>query len=385
MENFIYYNKTKIIFGKDVEEGCGEECRKYGKKVLVHYGGGSVVKSGLLDRVIKSLQDSGMEVFTLGGVVPNPRLSLVYQGIELVKKEKIDIVLAVGGGSVIDSSKAIALGARYNGDVWDFYIGKAVPTDIMPIGTILTIPAAGSESSFSTVITNDMTGVKRSFRNDINRPFFSFLDPKLIVTVPLKHQIAGIIDMYSHVVERYFTNSEHVELTSQLCEATMRSIIIAGPKFIQDPTNYDNAAEIMWTASFAHNSMIEVGRITDWGTHAIEHEISAEYDLTHGLGIAIILPAQMKYVYKHNIKLFARYARNVYSIEESDDEKAALKGIEATQKFFESLGAKTTLTSAGIPTDQFEKMAKRAVLLGPVGHFVSLDVPEIIDIYNLAK
>jgi len=384
MENFIYYNKTKIIFGKDVEKDCGQECAKYGKKVLVHYGGGSVIKSGLLDRVIESLEKAGLTIYQLGGVVPNPRLSLVYEGVKLVKEKKIDIVLAVGGGSVIDSGKAIALGSKYDGDVWDFYIGKATPKDILPIGTVLTIPAAGSESSYSTVITNDEMGLKRSFRNDINRPLFSFLDPKIIATVPKKQQIAGICDMYSHVVERYFTSVEHVELTNQLCEATFRSIILEAPNYLKDPSDYDAASEIMWTAAFAHNSILETGRIADWGTHSIEHELSAEYDITHGLGIAIMLPAWMKYVYKKNLPLFARYARNVYGIEENDDEKAALLGIEATKNFFKNLGAPVSLSEVNIPKDKFQKMAHKAVILGPVGHMVLLKEEDIVKIYELA-
>lgn len=384
MENFIYYNKTKIIFGKDVEKDCGQECAKYGKKVLVHYGGGSVKKSGLLDRIIESLEKAGLTIYQLGGVVPNPRLSLVYEGIKLVKDEKIDLVLAVGGGSVIDSGKAIALGSKYDGDVWDFYVGKATPKDILPIGTVLTIPAAGSESSYSTVITNDNEGLKRSFRNDINRPLFSFLDPKIIATVPKKQQIAGICDMYSHVVERYFTSVEHVELTSQLCEATFRSIILSAPNYLNDPSDYDAAAEIMWTAAFAHNSILEAGRIADWGTHSIEHELSAEYDITHGLGIAIMLPAWMKYVYKKNLSLFARYARNVYCIKESDDEKAALLGIEATKNFFKSLGAPVSLSEVNIPKNKFQKMAHKATIFGPIGHMVLLKEEDIVKIYELA-
>lgn len=384
MENFVFYNKTKIIFGKGVENNCGDECKKYGKKVLVHYGGGSIIKSGLYDRVIKSLKDNGMEVYSLGGVVPNPRLSLVYKGIELVKKEHIDIILAVGGGSVIDSGKAIALGAKYDGDVWDFYIGKNTPKDILPIGTILTIPAAGSESSFSTVITKEDGWVKKSYRNDMNRPLFSFLNPELISTVPHSHLVAGVIDMYCHVIERYFTNSKHVILTDELCEGTMRAIIENGPKFIKEPSNYDYASEIMWSSTVAHNSLLECGRITDWGSHGIEHELSALYDVTHGLGLAIIVPAWMKYVYKHDISRFARYARNVYKVNELNDEKAALEGIIKTQSFFESLGAKTNLIDANIPTDQFDLLATKATSFGPQGKFVPLQKEDVLKILEIA-
>ncbi|MGI6377637.1 MAG: iron-containing alcohol dehydrogenase [Bacilli bacterium] len=385
MENFIYDNKTKIIFGRDVENTCAQECQKYGQRILIHYGGGSIVRSGLLDRVMSKLKEAKLEVHLLGGIVPNPRLKLVYEGIELVKKKKIDLILAIGGGSVIDSAKAIALGAKYDGDVWDFFAGKAVPTDILPLGTILTIPAAGSESSNSTVITKDDGLIKRSFRNNINRPLFSFLNPTLIATVPKKHLIAGVVDMYSHIIERYFTNVEHVLLTTELCEAGMRAIKELGPKFLKDPANYDYAAEIMWASTVAHNALFETGRIADWASHGIEHELSAEYDLSHGLGLAIIVPAWMKYVYRHNVPLFARYARKVYDVSIEDDEKAALEGIKKTQAFFESLGAETSLVKAKVPTDKFEFLAKRATLRGPLGQFVKLTASDIVKIYELAR
>lgn len=386
MENFIYQNQTKIIFGRGVEETCGKECRKYGTKVLIHYGGGSIKKIGLYDRVIKSLKEEGMTIYELGGVLPNPRLGLAKEGIKMVKENNIDIILAVGGGSVIDSAKCIALGAKYDGDVWDFYCGKAQPTSILPVGTILTIPAAGSESSFSTVMTNEDGLIKISYRNELNRPLFSYLNPDLIGSVPKNHLIAGVIDMFSHVLERYFTNVKNVDLTDELCEGVCRTIIKNGPLFVNEPTNYDYASQIMWTSTVAHNSLLDTGRIADWASHMIEHELSALYDLSHGMGLAIIIPAWMKYVYSHDIKRFARFANKVWDVPMMDNlEQMALIGIAKTQKFFEELGAKTSLSAANLPCDSFEQMAKKATWRGPVGKFVPLDVEDIVKIYKLAK
>ncbi len=386
MENFTYYNKTKIIFGRGVEKTCGQECRQYGTKVLLHYGGGSIKKSGLYDRVVASLKEAGMTVYELGGVQPNPVLSLVHKGIDLVKANGIEIILAVGGGSVIDSAKGIALGAKYDGEVWDFYSGKVLPKAILPLGTILTIPAAGSESSFSTVITNEDGLIKKSYRNDLNRPLFSFMNPELIATVPPKQMIAGSVDIFSHILERYFTNATHVDLTDELCEGTFRALIKNAPLFISEPTNYDYASEVMWTSTIAHNSILDTGRIADWGSHMIEHELSALYDVTHGLGLAIIVPAWMKYVYHHDIKRFARFANKVWGVAESNNlEEMATIGIAKTQRFFETLGAKTSLADANIPCDQFELMASKATKNGPIGKFVPLYKEDVINIYKLAK
>ncbi|MEG0686861.1 MAG: iron-containing alcohol dehydrogenase, partial [Erysipelotrichales bacterium] len=270
MKNFIYQNPTKIIFGKDTHKNVGEEVAKYGKKVLLHYGGSSIKKSGLYDIVIKSLKENNIEVVELGGVVPNPRLSMVYKGIDLIKSEDIDFILAVGGGSVIDSAKAISAGAKYDGDVWDFLKSPKAIEDGIPLGTIVTLPATGSEMNTRCVITKDDTQEKRgaSFLN----PTFSIINAELCATLP-KHQVAnGIVDMFSHCLERYFTTSDNVEVTDRLLEANMKTILSLGLDVYKDPSDYDKYAQLFWAGTVAHNYSLCVGRTTDWASHQIEHE-----------------------------------------------------------------------------------------------------------------
>ena len=386
MENFAYFNPTKIIFGQKTEETVGKEIAVYGKKVLLHYGGGSIKSTGLYDRVVQSLTAAGLEIFELGGVAPNPRLSMVRIGIDLVRKHGIDAIVAVGGGSVIDSAKGIRLGASYQGDVWDYYIGKANnPGALIPLGVILTIPAAGSESSVSSVITNEEGLIKRSFRHDALRPNFAIMNPELTYTIPPYHQTAGIVDIFSHVLERYFTNATHVDLTDELCEGVFRAIVKNGYNNYKHPGNYDYAAEVMWTSTIAHNGILDTGRIADWASHMIEHELSALYDLSHGRGLAIIVPAWMTYVYKHDVARFARFANKVFDVPVSANlEEMAKAGIVQTRAFFESLGIPTTLTAAKLPTDQFALMAKKAAKGATVGQFVKLTEGDIYKIYELA-
>ena len=255
MENFRFFNPTAIIFGKDTEKFVGAETKKRGKRVLVHFGGGSIKKSGLYDRVVGSLRESGIEFLELGGVKPNPRLSLVCEGVELCRKNNVDFILAVGGGSVIDSAKAIALGAKYAGDVWDFYMGKTAPTEALPIGCVLTIPAAGSESSQSSVITNEEGKLKRFCDTEILRPRFAIMNPELSFTLPPYQTACGASDIMAHVMERYFTNSRHVELTDRLCESTLKTVIDNVPTALREPQNYDARAEIMWAGAIAHNDL----------------------------------------------------------------------------------------------------------------------------------
>jgi len=386
MENFVYYCPTKIIFGHKKEEEVGKEISKYGKRVLLHYGGGSIKVSGLYDKVISNLKAAGLEVFELGGVQSNPLLSLVRKGIELCKKEHIEAIIAVGGGSVIDSAKGIAIGALYQGDVWDFYSFKVDPKESLPVGVILTIPAAGSEMSVSSVITNEENQIKFSFRHEILRPKFSILDPELISTVPMYHIAAGICDMFCHVAERYFTNSTNVNLTNYLCEGTMKNIIEVGPKYLANPSDYDAAAEVMWSSTMAHNGILETGRISDWASHRIEHELSALYDISHGAGLAIIMPAWMRYVYHHDINLFAHYASSVFNVKVLDDKvKMAEEGIQKTTEFFASLGLPTSLMKANIRTDQFELIANKCTKDGPVGKFLPIDKKAVLDILEIAK
>ena len=385
MLNFEYYCPTKIIFGKGKENEVGSIVKQYGKKILLHYGGGSVIRSGLLDRVKASLNKDGIEYVELGGVQPNPRLSLINEGIKLVKEQNIDFILAVGGGSVIDSAKGIGLGSKYDGDLWDIYLRKATPVDHTPVGVILTIPAAGSEMSTSAVITNEATMEKRGYNTVFNRPVFSILNPELIYTVPKYHLAAGIVDMFAHVVERYFTNTTNVTVTDNLCLGVMNAIYTCGSKYINDVTNYDLAAEVIWAASMAHNGILDPGRLTDWSSHAMEHSLSAYYDISHGGGLAVIIPAWMKYVYKHNPAIFAKYAEAVFGVEkQGTDEEKALLGIQKTIEFFESLGLPTKLSAYNIEEAKFEEMAKHACVFGPIGNFVKLHEEDIVKIYKSA-
>ena len=385
MLNFEYVCPTKIIFGKGKENEVGNIVKQYGKKILLHYGGGSVIRSGLLDRVKSSLKAAGIDFIELGGVQPNPRLSLVNEGIKLVKENDIDFILAVGGGSVIDSAKGIGLGSKYNGDLWDIYLRKATPTDHIPVGVILTIPAAGSEMSTSAVITNEVTMEKRGYNTPLNRPVFSILNPELIYTVPKYHLSCGIVDMFAHVVERYFTNTTNVTVTDNLCLGVMNAIYTCGSKYINDVTNYDLAAEVVWAATMAHNGILDPGRETDWSSHAMEHSLSAYYDISHGGGLAVIIPHWMKYVYKHNPKIFAKYAVAVFGLDkDKNDEELALEGINKTIEFFESLGLPTKLSAYKIDNSKFIEMAKHACIFGPIGNFVKLNEQDVINIYTSA-
>ncbi|WP_226671193.1 iron-containing alcohol dehydrogenase [Metabacillus litoralis] len=387
MQNFTFDNKTKIIFGKDKEQVVGEESVVYGKKLLLHYGGGSIKESGLYDTVLNSLKKQNVEVYELGGVKPNPRVSLVREGVTLCKENNIDFILAVGGGSVIDSAKAIAAGAKYDGDVWDFFTGKAGVTECLPIGVVLTIPAAGSESSAGTVITNEDGDYKRATGSLLMRPQFAILNPVLTYTLPSYQTACGVTDMMAHILERYFTNEKNVELTDRLCEATLKTIINNAHTVIEEPTNYDARAEIMWAGTIAHNDLLDTGRIGDWASHDIEHEISGIYDIAHGAGLAIIFPAWMKYVYKHDINRFVQFANRVWDVEIdlNNPEKTALAGIKKLEQFFSSIGMPVSLKEVDINDEHFTEMAKKATERWPLGNFVKLHADDVERIYQLAR
>jgi alcohol dehydrogenase YqhD (iron-dependent ADH family) len=387
MRNFTFDNKTKIIFGKDTENIVGKETKLYGKKVLLHYGGGSIKKSGLYDRIIKSLNEEDIEVFELSGVKPNPRLSLVKEGIKICKEEKIDFILAVGGGSVIDSSKAIGIGSVYDGDVWDFFEGKATIENTLPVGIILTIPAAGSESSKGMVITKEEEELKRSAGGACVRPKFAILNPELTFTLPSYQTACGVTDMMAHVMERYFTNVKNVDLTDRLSEATMKTIINNGKILFKEPNNYDARAEIMWAGTIAHNGLLDTGREGDWGSHDIEHEISGIYDIAHGAGLAIVFPAWMKYVYKHDINKFLQFVTRVWGVEADFDnlEKTVLEGIDKMEEFFISIGLPVRLSQVNITDEKFEEMAEKGTQVHPLGNFVKLHKEDVLEILKLAK
>lgn len=388
MINFTFQNPTKIIFGKGTEKLVGVETKKYADKVLLHYGGGSIKKIGLYDTVVNSLMEAGVEFVELGGVQPNPRLSLVYQGIDICRKEGIKFILAVGGGSVIDSAKAIAVGVPYDGDVWDFYAGKAKVRKALPVGTVLTIPAAGSEASPSSVITNEDGWYKRGLTTDHIFPKFSILNPEFTYTLPNYQTACGAADIFAHIMERYFTNTRNVELTDRLCEAAMKTLINNVPKALANPTDYDVRAEIMWTATVAHNNLLGTGREEDWASHNIEHEISGIYDIAHGAGLAIVFPAWMKYVYKHDVQRFAQFAVRVWDVEYNfyNPEETALKGIEKLKEFFSSIGLPVSLREAGIDDSRLEEMADKCTASDTqtVGGFVKLNKKDVYEILKLA-
>lgn len=387
MMNFTFQNATKIIFGKETELLVGEEMSSVGKKVLLHYGGGSIKKSGLYDRVIKSLEEANIEVVELAGVKPNPRLSLVEKGIAMCKEQAIDSILAVGGGSVIDSAKAIAAGSVYDGHVWDFYTGKAIIEKALPIGVVLTIPAAGSESSGGSVITNEDGWYKKAAGGEAIRPQFSILNPVLTYTLPDYQTACGVIDMFAHILERYFTRVENVAVTDRMSEGLMKVIIDTAPKVLGKSTDYDARAEIMWAGTLAHNDLLATGKIGDWASHDIEHEISGIYDIAHGAGLAIVFPAWMTYVYKEDIPRFAQYANRVWNVDINpfNIEEAALEGIKRTKNFFRSIGMPVSLKDADIPADRIGEMAKKGTESGPLGNFLALHEKDVAAILELAK
>ncbi|GHV39716.1 NADH-dependent alcohol dehydrogenase [Spirochaetia bacterium] len=387
MQNFEYYNRTKIIFGKGTEDQVGSETAKYAKRVLLHHSGGSAVKSGLLDRVKASLKKASVEWVELDGVKPNPRLSKVHEGVALCKKEKLEFILAVGGGSVIDSAKAIAIGALYDGDVWDFYDRKKTAALALPVATVLTIPAAGSESSISSVITNEQGPWKQSVDEECIRPVFSILNPELTYSLPNYQTACGVSDMLAHIMERYFTKEPHVELTDELCEGAMRAIIRNARKiFSGGEKDYNARAEIMWAGAIAHNNLLSTGRIGDWGSHLIEHELSAFFDVAHGAGLSIIFPAWITYNIKEDTPRLARFAAKVWGVDGAfyDYEQAALEGVFRLKNFFRSIGLPVTFADAKLDPAKIPEMAKHAVKFGPLGNYRKLNEKDVEAIYRLA-
>ena len=389
MNNFTFYSPTYFCFGKDTEKEAGALVKRFGgSKVLIHYGGGSVVRSGLLGRVKESLQSSGISFVELGNVKPNPRSGLVYEGIELCKKEGVDFILAVGGGSTIDSSKAIAAGVVYEGDFWDFYSGKYVE-EALPIGTILTIAAAGSEGSPDSVITNENGMYKRGATGDALRPKFSILNPALTQTLPAYQSACGITDIMAHLYERYLTNTPEVEVTDRLIEALLLTMVHEGPRVLENPNNYDARANIMWAGMMAHNNSCGVGRSQDWNSHNIEHELSALYDCAHGAGLAVTMPAVFTYVMNHNVMRFAQVATRVWGcqMDFAHPEVTAKAGIEALRSFLISLGMPRNFAELGAKEEDIPKLVD--VLCngdgrpGSITGFVTLDQEDCRKIYEM--
>jgi alcohol dehydrogenase len=388
MDDFTFRNPTKIIFGKGKEHLVGAEALAYGYRVLLHYGGGSIKSTGLYDTVTTSLKKAGLEIVELGGVKPNPRVSLVREGIKICREKRIDLILAVGGGSVIDSAKAISIGVPYDGDVWDFYTGKAQAETALPVGTVLTLPAAGSESSDGSVLTNEDGMLKRPYGANLLYPVFSILNPELAFTLP-KFQIAcGIADMTAHLLERYFTNSKPVGLSDRLLEGTMKNIMDYAQRVLEKPDEYNSWAEIMWSGTLAHNNLFGVDRENDWASHDIEHELSGIYDIAHGAGLAVIFPAWMKYNYKQDIDRFAQWAVRVWNVEENfwSREQTALAGIQKFEEFLQSLGLATTLAGVDIDESRLEEMADKCTNedTKTLGGFVKLGKNDVLNILRLA-
>lgn len=386
MLNFVYDNKTTLIFGKETQHEIGTLLKRFDKKVLLLYGGGSIKNSGLYDDVTESLKSSVIEYMELGGVHPNPTLPLVYEGIRLCREHGLEFILAVGGGSVIDSAKAIALGVPYNGDVWELYLTKQQPqTEPLQVATILTIPAAGSESSPNTVITNEETRRKLGYKSPKLRPVFSIINPELFFTLPHYQMANGVCDMMSHIFERYFTRTLHTDLSDSLCEATLRTIIKNAKILNKDLNNYDAWAEIAFSGNLAHNNLLGVGREQDWACHALEHELSALYNVDHGAGLSVITPAWMKYVSPKHQGIFIQFAVNVMGVKSSYREPDSIisEGISRLKLFYQELGLPITMEELNIDPMDFPLMAEQAVQVrGTLGNLEKLSVEDAIAVYG---
>ncbi len=388
MNDFNYYTPTRYVFGRGVESQTGELTRWMGvNRVLLVYGMGSVVRSGLLDRVKASLDASGIEFFELGGILPNPTDDRVYEGIEECRRENLTGLVAVGGGSAIDTAKAIACGVPYDGDFWDFYAGKKVVEKALPVGVVLTIPAAGSEGSGNSVITK-LDGLhKISLRTDSAlRPKFAVMNPELTFTLPPYQTASGIADMMAHIFERYFTNTPETEVTDRVAEGVLKAIITEAPRVMAEPENYDARANIMWCGTLAHNGICGTGRQEDWVSHFMEHELSAVYGVTHGAGLAVMTPAWMTFMATHNPSKGAQFARRVMDVVNDDDTQAALEGIDRLKAFYASLGLPITLAQLGIEDPDFDLLVKKLhENKGEViGGYYRLTAVETRQIYELA-
>jgi alcohol dehydrogenase YqhD (iron-dependent ADH family) len=389
MENFEFYSPTFFEFGRGAEAKTGELVKKYGgHKVLIHYGGGSVIRSGLLDRVKKSLDEAGIEYVELGGVQSNPLSDLVYEGIDLAKKENVDFLLPVGGGSTIDSAKGIALGVVYDGDFWDFYDGThPITTEALPVGVVLTSAATGSEASTDSVVTRKETNLKRCAEGDILRPVFAVMNPEVTMTLPDYQTYSGIIDMFSHCMERYFTTTKEVELTDRLLEALMIVIYRESKRIKEDPNNYEARANIMWCGTQAHNNITGVGRAQDWGTHHLENQLSTFYKCSHGAGLGILHPSWMKYCYKKDIMRFAQFAVRVFGCQMNfeNPEETALNGIDKYIEWIKFMGMPTTISEIGGKEEDIPAMVDDMFNGAPNhGNFLKLTREDAAAIYKMA-
>lgn len=400
MDKFQFHAPTQVLFGKDTEKQVGKLCKQYGAhKVLVHFGGHSAVKSGLIDRVCTSLKGAGLEYVLLGGVVPNPLLSKIREGVELCRKENVDFLLAVGGGSVIDSAKGIGYGLANEGDVWDYYLGKKKVTGCTPLAAVLTIAAAGSEMSNASVVTNEDGQLKRGLSTDYCYCKFSIMNPELTYTLPAYQTASGCTDIIVHTLERYFTNpaTHQLELVDGIAENLLRNVMKYVMVALDDPDNYDARAEIMWSGTLSHNDTTGDRRFGDWSCHQLEHELSGMFDVAHGAGLAAVWGSWARYVYKENAERFAQLAVNVFHVPAFEmpynyrkAEDIALEGIEAMEMFFSSIGMPTSiheLIGREVTEEEVKQLAHKCSFMGQrtIGQFKVLDVQDMENIYRMAK
>ncbi len=385
MHDFELCLSTKILFGKNHLDKLGDEIKKYGSRVLIAYGGGSIRKAGLYDKIVSILDDNNIFHVDLSGIEPNPRVDSVRKGIKLVKENKVDFILAVGGGSTIDCSKTIAASVSYDGDPWDIVTKRAIPESALPIGTILTLSATGSEMNPTAVISNIETKEKIGWSSELVRPKFSIMDPSNTVTLPKEQTAAGVADIMSHTFENYFSLEDGAFLQDRLAEGILKTCIHYGPIAMESPDNYEARANIMWASSWAINGLIGKGKVTEWSVHCMEHELSAYYDITHGVGLAILTPNWLDYVLNDNtVEKIAEYGKNVFGIAGEDQYIIAKRAIEQTRDFFHSLGLPGTIRDVGIDEKYLEEMAKNAIerRTKPINGFQTLDLEDIINIYR---
>ena len=392
MKNFTYYTPTRVVFGKNAEAETGRLVKEQGcQKVLLHYGGGSVKRSGLLGRIEDSLQENGVSYVSLGGVVPNPRLSKVYEGIALCRQEGVDFILAVGGGSVIDSAKAIGYGLANDCDVWDFYAKKDVPKACAPIGAVVTIAAAGSEMSDSSVITNEDGWLKRGCNSDLCRCRFAVMNPELTYTLPAYQTACGCADILMHTMERYFTTDKNAELTDQIAEGLMRTVMHNAKILTERPDDYNARAEVMWAGSLSHNGLTGCGVAGDWASHQLEHELGGMFDVAHGAGLAAMWGSWARYVYREDMQRFAQFAVNVMGVEpkEGSAEQLAVKGIEAMEEFYRTIGMPVSIHEMGVDVtgEQLHELAFKCSFgnTRTIGNFRKLDIEDMEKIYTMAR
>jgi len=387
MQDFTYYTPTKVIFGKDKHKDVGKIIKEYGySNIMLQYGQGSIKKSGLYDEIMASLSEHGINVVEMGGVEPNPKISFVREAVKIAKENNVEMILAVGGGSVLDSSKSTAAGALSDCDPWDFHLGKAIPEKSLPVGCILTISAAGSEMSSSAVVTNMELNMKRGFNSDVNRCKFAIMNPELTYTVSPYQTACGMVDIMAHTMERYFMPFEPTDLTDRIAESILKAVISAGKTLMQNPCDYDARANMMWASSLSHNGLTGCGRQNALPVHQLEHALSGEYDhIAHGAGLSVLFPAWAKYIYKHNIPRFAQFARRVWDCTNENDEAAAVCGIEKMAEFFKSLGMPSRLSDFGLDASCTDRLSELCTFSKQrtVKSYIDMDYGVIKDIFDL--